>query len=452
MKGDLTMSRIRLFVVAFSVVLGCSAFAETSVTNVIARQRWPWSGAVDIDYTLIGDPSDVEVTATWEGQTDPVDLSMSVVGQVSAVVRGDHHLTWDPEASGVGTLPLKDVRVSVKPIDGCTDRKYLVVDLVNGGSTFMAEPPAGGWTNDTYRAKKMVFVRIPAGSYPLGLTDEQKNAVWPDGGKYADLANAQKAATSRRVKVSNDYYLGIFMVTSGQVSHLNGNAGTSRNPSYQTQETIRGPYGTLFSGGTDGYSWPETGYDVAPTSLVAQLRAKAKLPTGWLADLPTAAQWEIAARCGKSSFFPDESITPESSAEIVSNYLSRVAWWKGYQVADDPLGETYENGNVPVGMREANPWGFYDMIGMRAEWVIDWNDNGVTPKDATDPIGPKPISNYNRAKRASDINPTLDSGWTRYYLPARGGTFGGRTETGCFRFCINTCSLLETTSDPIPTP
>lgn len=445
------MDRMRFAALALFTVIGVSAFAETSVTNVIARQRWPWSGAVDIDYTLIGDPSDVEVTATWEGQTDPVDLSMSVIGRVSSVGSGEHHLAWDPAASGVENLPLKGFRVSVRPIDGCADRKYLVVDLVNGGSTFMSEPPADGWTNAEYRVSKMVFVRIPAGTYPLGLTDEQKNAVWPDGGKYADIGSSQNGALARRVKVSNDYYLGIFMATSGQLSRLGDRSGSSQTTSYQSQETIRGPYGTLFSGG-EGYSWPETGYDVAPTSLVAQLRAKAKLPSGWIADLPTAAQWEIAARCGKSSFFPDESITPESSAETVSNYLSRVAWWKGYQVPNDPLGETYGNNDVPVGMREANPWGLYDMIGMRAEWVIDWNDNNFKPKDATDPIGPPPNSNHNRARRASDINPDLAGGWTRYYLPARAGQFGDRTSTGCFRFCINTRSLLETTSDPIPTP
>ena len=445
------MNRTGFVTAVFLAVLGCSAFAETSVTNVIARQRWPWSGAVDIDYTLIGDPSDVEVTATWEGQDDPVDLSMSVVGRVSAVERGDHHLIWDPAASGVENLPLRGFRVSVKPIDGCTDRKYLVVDLVNGGSTFMSEPPADGWTNAEYRVSKMVFVRISAGTYPLGLTEDQKNAVWPDGGKYADIASSQKAATFRRVKVSKDYYLAIFMATGAQVGRLGDKSGSSQAADYQSQETIRGPYGTLFSGG-EGYSWPETGYDVAPTSIVAQLRAKAKLPTGWIADLPTAAQWEIAARCGKSSFFPNESIKPESPAETVSNYLSRVAWWKGYQVANDPLGATYRNDNVPVGLREANPWGLYDMIGMRAEWVIDWNDNNFTPTDATDPIGPKPNANRNRAKRASDISPSLDSGWTRYYLPARAGQFGKQTDTGCFRFCINTRSLLETTSDAIPTP
>ncbi|MCC6899124.1 MAG: SUMF1/EgtB/PvdO family nonheme iron enzyme [Polyangiaceae bacterium] len=78
--------------------------------------------------------------------------------------------------------------------------------------------------------------------------------------------------------------------------------------------------------------------------------------------LPTEAEWEYAARAGTTG----------------ARYGSReaVAWFE-----DNSGGKTR-----PVGGKQANAWGLYDMLGNVWEWVHDWK--GAYDSSATDPTGP----------------------------------------------------------------
>ncbi len=83
--------------------------------------------------------------------------------------------------------------------------------------------------------------------------------------------------------------------------------------------------------------------------------------------LPTEAQWEYAARGGRTTayFFGDKP-----------SDLSRYAWF-----SDNSGSRTN-----PAGQKPSNAWGLYDLHGNVWEWVADWY--GYYPSSAVDPTGP----------------------------------------------------------------
>ncbi|MCP4658908.1 MAG: formylglycine-generating enzyme family protein, partial [bacterium] len=84
--------------------------------------------------------------------------------------------------------------------------------------------------------------------------------------------------------------------------------------------------------------------------------------------LPTEAEWEYAARAGTR--------TPWSFGDDESE-IGRFAWFRGNS----------ENRVHPVGTREPNPWGLYDMHGNVWEWVDD-EYGSYSPEPQTDPATP----------------------------------------------------------------
>ncbi len=96
--------------------------------------------------------------------------------------------------------------------------------------------------------------------------------------------------------------------------------------------------------------------------LTEREQAAERLPEGYAYTLPTEAQWEYACRAGETDDFqsnPDE-----------------MGWY-----AANSVGQSH-----PVGQKQANAWGLYDMHGNVLEWCLDLY--GLYPGgEVTDPTG-----------------------------------------------------------------
>ena len=352
-----------------SASIAFAALADSSVSDVVARQRWPWSETVDIDYTVTGDRCDVDFTATWDGQPTPV-----LLGTAFQAEAGQHRFEWCPTNSYAGqTLTGFTVAATAASTN---DHRYLILDLANGGYSYTNAAPTGGWTAE-HKSTKMVFRRIPAGTYSLGYTAEQMTQL--NNGTSPNNLYIE-AYKKRNTTLSSDFYIAVFRLSTAQYKALSGEEpGSDLKVKATTYNEVRG------SSDGDSISWPATKYRVAAGSLAAKLRAKAH---GTLViDLPEEEQWEAAARAGTTTLWPNGG-TADDPYGSLADYVNAIAIWKGG-------GQTSPD-DYPVGSKSPSGFGLYDVVGLgHTEWTLDsgvpYNASSPIPKyglgDATDPVG-----------------------------------------------------------------
>ena len=103
--------------------------------------------------------------------------------------------------------------------------EYLIIDLSAGSTAtsypvrYTNEPPAGGW-GDEYKTTNLVLRRIPGGNFAMGSPTNE-------------LGRGTNEPT-HAVKLSKDYYVGVFEVTQRQWERVRGNW-----PAYFSNTTYR---------------------------------------------------------------------------------------------------------------------------------------------------------------------------------------------------------------------
>ena len=158
------------------------------------------------------------------------------------------------------------------------------------------------------------------------------------------------------VTLTRDYYLGAFEVTQAQYSKLMGN-----NPSYFQGDQVEGVDSSNHP--VDRVSWKDAVEFCKRLSELPEERA-----AGRVYRLPTEAEWEYACRAGSSAPFGFGGL------ESANDYC-----WSS---------SNSQGKSQPVGKKDPNAWGLYDMHGNVKEWCSDWA--GDYPDGAvSDPTGPK---------------------------------------------------------------
>ncbi|HVF28549.1 MAG TPA: formylglycine-generating enzyme family protein [Pyrinomonadaceae bacterium] len=173
------------------------------------------------------------------------------------------------------------------------------------------------------------FVRVPAGEFLMGSR----------GGN-----NDERPV--HRVRISQNFEMGKFEVTQAQwEAVMGGTAGAHAgrgDKKTAEDDAAAGSDPSHFKGSTlpvENVSWED---------VQQFLRALNARDSRHAYRLPTEAEWEYACRAGSRG----------DSAES----LNAVAWYR----------ENSQNQTQPVGEKEPNAWGLYDMRGNVWEWVQDW--------------------------------------------------------------------------------
>ncbi|MEW5911076.1 MAG: bifunctional serine/threonine-protein kinase/formylglycine-generating enzyme family protein [Thermodesulfobacteriota bacterium] len=193
--------------------------------------------------------------------------------------------------------------------------------------------PASGQEHFT-NSVGMEFALIPAGSFMMGSPESDEDGY-------------EGERPQHRVEITKPFYLGVTEVTQGQWKAVMGS-----NPSF-----FKGDEGFP----VEGVSWEEA------VEFTRRLNKEEGLKAGTY-RLPTEGEWEYACRAGSSTRY---SFGDSESA------LGEYGWYD-----DNSGGRTH-----PVGEKEPNAWGLYDMHGNVWEWVSDWYGS-YSASPTRDPQGP----------------------------------------------------------------
>ena len=173
------------------------------------------------------------------------------------------------------------------------------------------------------------FVSIPNGSFTMGSPSEEKDRGDDEG-------------PQTQVLISRGFWMGKHELTQRQYEKLIGD-----NPS-QFIGNLDRP--------VENVSWNDA---VQFCEILTEREQQAgRIPEGYEYRLPTEAEWEYVCRAGTKTAF---SYGPD----LYYTQLRHHAWYLGYSGAN----------SHPVGEKESNPWGLYDMHGNISELCLDGYEN-----------------------------------------------------------------------------
>ncbi|MDR2578113.1 MAG: formylglycine-generating enzyme family protein [Chitinispirillales bacterium] len=212
-------------------------------------------------------------------------------------------------------------------------------------------------------AIEMIFVK--GGTFTMGCTAEQESDCWPN--EYPPHS----------VTVS-DFYIGKYEVTQKLWE-----AVMDSNPSSYKGDNLP----------VESVSWNDAQEFISKLNSITGLNYR----------LPTEAEWEYAARGGQES---------RGYRYSGSNNIDDVAWWARSG------GETR-----PVGLKQPNELGIYDMSGNVGEWVDGWFVP-YTPEAKINPTGS--LTEVDSMRQISECSRCFPNDWA--YRVSRGGSWiqGGR--------------------------
>lgn len=335
------------------------------VSNVVLRQPQPGTAVVTYDLD-----EDAVITAEFvmDGAALPAKTVQTLSGDVNRKVPAGsgRSFTWKANEDWPDhTVAAASVHVTAWAPLAPPD--YMAVDLradaesprVRYYATSNAVP--GGVTNRLYKSDILLMRRIPA-----AMVRHRQGS--PEGSPLRNVMETPHYCT-----LSKDYYMGVYEFTEAQYALVGGTR--SLTPSWLS-DADKDYYPVIGVFWKDSLRGDVTANN-APTSssTLGKLRSR----TGLAIDLPTDAQWEYAARAGATTSLYDGTEAANSGTGLAN--VQRLAWCLSNSGA-----KPHE-----VGLKPANAFGLYDVLGNALEWCLDGppaqsTADYTTTDDVVDPL------------------------------------------------------------------